>query len=254
MRGARTHRPAPGYHGSFPAPPMRTLHITPLLVALLALGGAGCNPVTSFAEGEVERILQDAFGPADDYDVQIEGLDAGDGTARRVTVAGDRVRPEGAPVLDRVDAVLNGVRFNRDEKTLERADRADLTVSVLPDDLAAYLVASGRVEEAEVSFEPPSGIVLRLRPDLGAIPLPPGATVRVAGTLEGEGARVRLNVESVEAAGIGLGGAAAGLLEDQVNPLIDLSRSGGLEVTDITVEGGALRARAEGPLTDIRFD
>ena len=223
-------------------------------VALLALGGAGCNPVTAFAEREVERILQDAFGPADDYDVRIEGLDSGDGTARRVTVAGDRVRPDGAPVLDRVDAVLDGVRFDRSAKTLERVDRADLTVSVLPDDLAAYLVASGRVEAAEVSFEPPSGIVLRVRPDLAGIPLPAGATVRVAGSLVGEGARVRLDVESVEAVGINLGGAAAGLLEDQVNPLLDLSRSGGLEVTDITVEDGALRARAEGPLTDIRFD
>ena len=234
----------------------RALRPAPLLLALLlvAVGGAGCNPTTAIAEREVERALERAFGPADDYDVQIEGLDAGDGTARRVTVVGERVRPEGAPVLDRVDAVLEDVRFDRSAKTLERAGRSDITVSVLPDDLAAYLVASGRVEDAEVSFEAPDGLVLRVRPDLGAIPLPPGATVRVAGTLAGEGARVRLDVASVEAAGIGLGGAAAGLLEDQVNPLLDLSRSGGLEVTGIDVEGGALRVRAEGPLTDVRFD
>ena len=228
----------------------------PLLLALLvvAVGGAGCNPVTGFAEREVESALEEAFGPADDYDVRIEGLDAGDGTARRVTVVGRRVRPEGAPVLDRVDAVLEDVRFDRSAKTLERAGRSDLTVSVLPDDLAAYLVASGRVEEAEVSFEAPSGLVLRVRPDLGAIPLPAGAAVRVAGALRGEGARVVFDVESVEAAGIGLGGAAAGLLEDQVNPLLDLSESGGLSVSDVRVEGGALTIRAEGPLTDVRFD
>ena len=230
-----------------PAPPLAVL-------ALLVVGGAACNPVTAFAEGEVERILQDAFGPADDYDVRIEGLSAGDGTARRVTVTGRRVRPDGAPTLDRVDATLDGVRFDRDAKTLERVDRADLTVSVLPDDLAAYLVASGRAREAEVAFEPPNRVVLQLRPDLGDIPLPPGATVRVEGALVGEGAEVALDVERVEAAGIGLGGAAADLLEDQVNPLLDLSRSGGLEVTDITVGDGVLRARAQGPLTDIRFD
>ena len=218
------------------------------------MGGAGCNPATVIAEREVERALERAFGPADGYDVQIEGLDARAGTARRVTVEGRRVRPDGAPVLDRVDAVLTGVRFDRDAKTLERADDAAITVALRPDDLAAFLVASGRIEEAEVSFEAPDRLVLRAQPDLGAIPLPSGATVRVEGALRGEGARVVLDVERVEAAGIGLGGAAADLLADQVNPLLDLSESGGLEVTAITVEGGALRVRTEGPLTDVRFD
>ena len=233
-----------------------TLRSAPLLLALAlaVLGGVGCNPATAFAEREVERALADAFGPADSYDVQIEGLNAGAGTARRVTVVGDRVRPEGAPVLDRVDAVLDGVRFDREAKTLERADAAAITVAIRPDDLAAFLVASGRIEEAEVTFEAPDRLVLRARPDLGAIPLPPGATVRVEGALRGEGARVVFDVERVEAAGIGLGGAAADLLEDQVNPLLDLSASGGLEVTRIDVEGGALRVRTEGPLTDVRFD
>ena len=221
---------------------------------LLVLGGVACNPVTSAAEREVERALTDAFGPADRYDVQIEGLNVRAGTARRVTIVGERVRPDGSPVLNRLDAVLEGVRFDRDGSRLERADRADLTVSVLPNDLAAFLEASGRVEDARVTLEPPRSLTLQVRPDLGAIPLPPGATVRVEGTVEGEGARVRLNVDRVEAAGIGLGGAAASMLEDQVNPLLDLSESGGLEVTDVRVEGGALRFEAPGPLTDVRFD
>lgn len=234
---------------------MRPLPRPALLLAalLLAVGGAGCNPTTAFAEREVERALAEAFGPADDYDVQIEGLDAGAGTARRVTVVGQRVRPEGAPVLDRVDAVLEGVRFDRAESRLERAEGSDITVAVRPDDLATYLVASGRVKDAEVAFEAPDRIVLRVRPDLGAIPLPAGATVRVVGALHGEGARVRLDVESVQAAGIGLGGAAATLVGEQVNPLLDLSASGGLTVSGVEVEGGALRVRAEGPLTDIAF-
>ena len=234
--------------------PLTSSSLLGVVLALLVVGGVACNPVTSAAEREVERVLEDAFGPADRYDVQIEGLNVGAGTARRVTVTGDRVRPEDAPVLNRLDAVLDGVRFNRAENRLERADRADLAVSVLPNDLAAFLEASGRVEEARVTLEPPRSLVLQVRPDLGAIPLPPGATVRVEGTVEGEGALVLLDVTRVEAAGMGLGGAAADLLEDQVNPLLDLSESGGLEVSDVRVEGGALRFEATGPLTDVRFD
>lgn len=239
---------------------MSTLRLRPALVllALAALGGAGCSP-TSIAEERVEAALQEAIGPADRYDVSFEGLDAGDGTADRVTIVGERVRPAQAPALDRLDAVLEGVRFDRGESRLERAERVRADVRVRPSDLAAYVEASGRVREATAEVRAPDVLVLRLQPDIAGLPLPSGAAVEVTGTLRGDGPRLRFDVAEVRAAGLGLGGRVADVVSAEVNPLFDLSDVGGVdlggvEVSGARVEDGVLVVTAGGSLAGVSFE
>ena len=223
---------------------MRTLPL------LLALALVGCD-VSGRVEAEIEAALPAALGPADAYDATVEGLRLGDGTVEAVTVVGTRVAREDAPVVDRLDVALRGVAFDRSSKRLTRVDAARATARLLPADLAAYLVAQRGVARAEVALEAPDRAVVRFEGEVEGVRIPLGASV--AGRLRAVDGRVRLDVERVSAAGIGLGGALAERLDQRINPVVDLTDEDlALEVTAVRVEGGALVLDATGDPTGLR--
>lgn len=223
-----------------------------LLVLAVAL--AGCD-VTGRVEQEIEAALVEAVGPAESYDVTVEGLSLGSGEAERVMALGRRVRPEEGPVIDRLDLVLRGVRYDRGERRLERVESARGTVRLEPADLAAFLETREGVREASVALEAPDRATIRVRPDLGGVSLPAGAAAEVSGRLVGAGSEVRFEVDAVRALGLDLGGAVARRLSDAINPLADLARTRpALDVTDVRVEGGAVVVEATGDLTGLRVD
>ena len=85
----------------------------PTSVVLLAgIALAGCNPANLVAQG-IERELPKYVGPADSYDVKIEGLKVQAGSAASVVAVGDRVRPDGAPVIERLVLQLQNVVYDR---------------------------------------------------------------------------------------------------------------------------------------------
>lgn len=214
----------------------------------------GCVPSTGQIERGLERELPKLLGPADRYDVEIEGLRARSGEAERVTAVGERVRLEEAPVVDRLDVELLGVTYDRGEDRLERVERARATARITPLDLADFLEAHRNVREASVTLDAPNRATIRLRPEVGGIALPRGVTVEVTGRLEPDGRRLRFEVSDVEAAGVNLGRAAASGLSDLVNPLVDLSGTpADLRVTDVRVENGVLRLDATGNPTGLRL-
>ena len=221
--------------------PMRLRRVALVLAAL----AAACSPST----GQVERALEDELhrvvGPADHYDVEIDGLRAGDGEADRMRATGEGVRPRGAPAIDRIEVEMRDVRYDRDRKRIERLGSAHAVATITAADLARYLERQSAIEDADVTLEAPDRALLRLRPDLG-IPLPGGAVADVTGRVVGDGSYLRFEVEGVRAAGLGLGGRAIETLTRLINPLVDLSEMPvAFEVTDVRVENGLLRVEAE---------
>jgi hypothetical protein len=227
---------------------------SPLWLLLSSLLFTGCVPSTGQIERGLEAELPKLLGPADRYDVEIEGLRARSGEASRVTAVGERVRLREAPVVDRLDVELLGVKYDRGEDRLERVERASATARITPLDLADFLEAHRNVREAAVTFAAPNRATIRLRPEVGGIALPRGVTVEVTGRLEPAGRRLHVEVTDVSAAGVSLGRAAASGLADLVNPLVDLSDSpADLRVTDVRVEDGVLRLDATGNPTGLRL-
>ena len=222
-------------------------------VVLLLATLAGCSPSTGMVERGIENELPRVFGPADQYDVHIQGLKAGQGYADRVTATGWRVQPEGAPVIDRLDVELHGVTYDRDRKRLSHLDSARAVAWIQARDLSAFLERQDGIRSAEVTLEEPDSAVVRLRPDLGGLPLPRGAAAEVHGRIEGRGPRLRFDVSRVDAAGFGIGGSVADRVSDLINPLVDLSDLPvALNVTDVRVEGSRVRIEATADASSVR--
>lgn len=225
----------------------------PRSALLLLLLWSGC--VTNQVERTLERELPQAIGPADRYDVEIEGLRARTGEARRVTIVGERVRPKEAPVLERIEMELQGIRYDEDAKRLERVESARATARVLPGDLAAFLEAHRSVQDVSVALQGPDAATLRVRPELGGLQLPAGVDVEVTGRLVARDGHVHFDVARVRAAGLNLGGAVARRLSEAINPVVDLSGTPArLQVTRVRVEDGAVHLDATGDLTGFSLE
>jgi hypothetical protein len=221
-----------------------------LVLLLVATTWAGCVPVTTQVERAIERELPRVIGPADRYEVRVEGIRARTAEAERVTVLGERVRPEGAPVLDRLDLELLGVRYDLRRERLERVDSTHARARLTPADLVAFMEEHRNVQQASLTLHQPDRATIRIRPALAGFDLPRGLSVDVHGQLTVEDDLVAFRVIEVRAVGTVLGERAARQLSDLINPLVDLSDIPmDLQVTSIHIAGGAIWIEATGDPT-----
>ena len=215
----------------------RGLYVAGIAVGLSGCLVAGCTP-TNLVEQGIERELPKYVGPAESYDVDIEGLSVSAGTAESVVAVGERVKPEGAPVIDRLELDLRGVVYNKSAEKLTQVDGALLTAVIKTPDLADFLESYRNVDEAEVVLRSPNEATLRIRPQIGNYSVPPGITVDVTGELVGEDTQLRCDVSEVSAAGIDVSAIASSRLSDAVNPLADLKNLPvRVEITSVVVAG-----------------
>ncbi len=198
---------------------------------------ASCSP-TNLVEQGIERELPKYVGPADSYDVKIEGLRVGAGSAESVVAVGNRVRPEGAPVIERLALDLSEVVYDRKSERLSEVGGARLTAVIRTEDLADFLETNRNVNEAEIVLQSPDQATIRVRPQLGDFVVPPGITVAVTGQLAGQGTQLIFNVTNVSAAGLDVSAIAARRLSDTINPLADLKNLPiQVEITSVMVAG-----------------
>ncbi len=198
---------------------------------------AGCSPANLVAQG-IERELPKYVGPADSYDVNIKGLSVRAGSAESVVAVGDRVRPDGAPVIDRLALDLQNVVYDREAERVSEVGSARLTAVIKTDDLADFLEAYRNVREAQVMLRSPDEATIRVRPQVGNLAVPRGVTVDVSGQIVGDGTQLRFEVDNVSAAGFDLSAIAARRLSDVINPLADLQNLPiEVEITSVVVAG-----------------
>ena len=211
-----------------------------VMIGATALSLSGCSPANLVAQG-IERELPKYIGPADHYDVQITGLDLSDNSAESVLAIGERVRPEGAPVIDQLMLRLEGVQYDKAADKLSQVGSARLNAIIKTADLVTFLEAYRNVRSANVVLRSPNSATLSIRPQLGDFALPAGITVEVSGQLVGQGTQLTFEVNKVTAAGIDVSSMTASRLSDLINPLADL-RGLPIEVniTDVRVAGDTI--------------
>ena len=199
-----------------------TVQLTVRLLSIVCgLFLASCTP-TSLVEQGIERELPKYVGPAERYDVEIEGLNAKQGSADSVVAVGERVQPESSPVIERLALHLSGVVYDRQAERLSSVENVSLTAVVKAQDLSDFLETYRNVREAKVTLQAPDRATLRIRPQIDQFALPNGVTVDVGGELVGKDTQLRFEVDSVSAAGIDVSGFAARRLSEAINPLADL--------------------------------
>lgn len=210
------------------------------VLSLTIAGIASCTPASLVEQG-IENELPKYVGPAESYDVKISGLKVVSGSADSVIAVGERVKPEGAPVIDRLALDLQGVVYSREQNRLSQVESAKLTAVIKSYDLADFLESDRNVRSAEVILRSPNRATLRLQPNLGSFVLPAGITVDVAGQLIGEGTQLSFEIDEVSAAGLDLSTMVAKRLSDLVNPLADLEDLPvRVEITSVVVAGESI--------------
>ncbi len=210
------------------------------VLGLTAVGIVSCTPANLVEQG-IERELPKYVGPAESYDVKIDGLKVVSSSADSVVAVGERVKPQGAPVIDRLVLDLQGVVYSREQGRLSQVDSAKLTAVIKSYDLADFLESDRNVRSAEVVLRSPDRATLRIQPNLGNFVLPAGITVDVTGRLVGAGTQLSFEVEEVSAAGLDLSAMVAKRLSDLINPLADLKDLPvSIEITSVMVAGESI--------------
>jgi hypothetical protein len=216
------------------------------LAAAAALSGCATE---GRVEDRLEEALEQRLGPAEDYEVDVSGLDAGDGTAERVYAEGIRVRPNRGPVVDRLEIEMTDVRYDRDLERLVGAESVRATAWVRANDLEQFFEQEDRIRSASVTLVQPDRLRLRFRPELG-LPIPLNVMAEVEGTIEGRGSELHYVVSDASAGGFDVDDDMAERLTRFINPIVDLSELPlDLEVTSVRVENGVLRVDATGDVT-----
>ena len=236
-----------------PSSPARIRAVTRIVAAAAGLQLVACAAVV---DEHVRQAILDALprvlGPAARYDVDVRGAtrqDTGAVDIERAHAIGLRVRRPRAPVLDRVEAELTGVRIDRATRSLTRLDNADLAARVLANDVAVFLEQRPELEDTKVTFQAPDIVTVTARPVVSGISLPRAARISLRGRLLPQQAQLRLNVIDVRVAGFAVGPLPAQVVERLINPLLDVSAlSASAVVTSARIAEDALlvTARAGG--------
>ena len=211
------------------------------VLGLASLLASGCSP-TRLVEGRIAEVLPRAVGPADAWDVTVQGLRPRG--AERVLAVGTNVRPAGAPLVERLDLVLTDVTSDGRRLTGVAAARATATLATSA--LTEAIAAQGTLASPVLVLSAPDRLAVRGRPAYDGFTLPI-AEVAVEGRLvAGADGTVRLDVERVRAGGLPLPDVVEREIEARVNPVADLRRTRArLRVTAVRVEGTRLVVEAE---------
>ncbi|MGB3543322.1 LmeA family phospholipid-binding protein [Rubrivirga sp.] len=216
----------------------------------LALLVSGCS-VSGRVASEIEAALPEAIGPADEYQVSVEGVSVTSSTADRIEVVGLRVARENAPVIDRFEAVLEDVVFDRGEKEITGVGSASATAFVLTADLDTYLEGLDGISDATLTLSAPDQMLLTMRGELADYEIP--VNIEIRGRFAAEAGVVRLNVISARAGRINISGFKD-RIEREINPVLDLTDDDiALTVTDVRVEDGVLVLEAAGDLSGLQI-
>jgi len=226
---------------------MRT-RMLPWAVLAVAVSVAGCGQVVEQrVEQNMRRDLQRLIGPAEDYTVDLQGLNVASGTAAGATVTGRRVQLPDAPVLDTMEVRMNDVRYDLARKELQRVASADAVARLRPADVAEFLNRHRNLEDVRLSLSSPNEVTLGMRPELSGLDLPAGLRLSLTGRLVSDGPRVRFELIRVGAAGLSVGGPVADAITRRINPIVDLSSMPiGVNITDIRADSSTLTVNASG--------
>jgi hypothetical protein len=192
-------------------------------LSALLLAGSGCSKLNPYKIGEraVRDYLVGFIGPARRYHVHIkrEGTDLSSGYLSQLTVGADDLRTSSGIVLQRLDADLFGVRFDRRRQKLLGVESSRFTAELSETSANAYLAKHDRgVPGLSVEFEPEI-VVVKAIPKLLGVNIP--VTLRGRTRVE-NGNLIRYQADELAVVRLNLPRAAVRMVEQKADPVFDL--------------------------------
>jgi hypothetical protein len=226
-----------------------------MFLVIASVTVTGCNQVgKAVAQDALKREMTRLIGPADNYDVDVEGLRADQGTASAIRATGRNVRPRNAPVIENLRANFTDVRYDRTRGQVDQVGSARVDVALATAAIESFLEKNRNIKNVQLKLEAPQRVTIRATPEMQGLSLPAGINVSLSGRLQGAGTQVRFEVDRVSAIGIDISSLAAKRISDEINPLIDLSNMPVVvNVGDVRVEGTRISATATGRLPNPLF-
>jgi len=212
-------------------PPARTLNLAALasVGALAALGGivalAGCgHPVQETAAHKLADALPSVLGPAEHYEVQVDGdpFALSRGRAKAVHIQGVRVRLSPALTADALNIDAEDVSFDRASRRLDHIGRATFSATLTQEQLTDYLGRSKPLLP---------GLVVTLRRSDVEARVPVSAlglhtTAALSGRLApnaGDPSRLDFVADGAQIGVVPLPAGLANIALDQLNPVVALT-------------------------------
>lgn len=224
-----------------------------IVLSSIVLLSACATVVEQHVERAILEALPTALGPAQRYEAHVSGVNQNATHFDQVRATGWRVQRIGTPVLDRVEADFQDVMVDRQAKQLTSIGQAQVIIRLQADDLAAYLQQQSWIEQPTVRFTDESQIVVRARLKLPVLGLVTSQDAEFVGRLIPNGSRLLMRVESVRYGDRAAPLVAREMLDQAINPVIDLARYATPSRIDaVRVEVDALIMTASGSQLQIR--
>ncbi|MBI2843296.1 MAG: DUF2993 domain-containing protein [Armatimonadetes bacterium] len=184
--------------------------------------GCAKRLVTGSIERRIAYSLLEIVGPAESYEVKVQGSTRKmmQGRIREVIVHGKGVWAMPDLCLDRLDVRMTEVLADPDTSTLKSVGCLVFEAIASERSLNEYLAAT-RPDEARVELLDGSMIV-RARPRVLGIP----ASVILTGRLAPRGEKLDFEVEHLEFVGLNTPAVAVEVVENRINPILDLGEMG----------------------------
>ena len=192
-------------------------------VIVMAVVLSGCQSVRTTAAHKIADLLPRSLGPAEHYDVQVEGDTPAlaQGRARRIHVVGEQVQLAPNTTVDTLDIDAHDVVFDAQAKRIERVGQTTFTGTVGQRNLTEYL--AHRHPLAALSVQ------IRARDMQAEVPISAAGwhtTADVSGTLVPDTAQPGHLDFVADKASVGVLPIPAQLINfalGEINPVFDLS-------------------------------
>ena len=167
-------------------------------------------------------MLPDFIGPADSYDVKVEGSfsDLMNSRLDRLRITGRNVLFLRKYPVDELLLEMKNIRFDMEARTLKSAESTSLSAVMYESSLLRY-VAREHPDLGQAHIVISEGfVVATAEPELAHL----SAQVEAVGKLRiRDGVRVDFVVEKVSVGGLPMPAAVANTIENQFNPVLNLS-------------------------------
>jgi hypothetical protein len=208
-----------------------------VLIAVVVLVCSGCTTgiVSNTVENKIEERLPSLIGPAGSYKVKVHGSDGKmiKGRIKEILIHGEDAQIIPDLRLDTLDVKMTDVVADRKGSMLKRVGKTSFNATISELALNEYL-ACRRPERPKIELIY-GKMIVRARPKVLRV----STDVNVIGFLVANGKQLDLKVNRLEVAGLNTRSLGAKILEDWINPVLDLkSMKFSVKLTSVAILPG----------------
>lgn len=222
-----------------------------MFVLAFVLTGCAGDIIDSKVEKQIANSLPDLVGPAKSYDVEVHGSHRKmiKGQIEELIVHGEEVWLMPDLCIDQLMVRMTDVVADRKESALKSVGETSFEATISEKSLNEY-IDKIRTDNPDVKLID-GKIKVHGRPKAWIV----SASVDLTGSLEPKGDKLYLRIDHFDVAGIRAPSIGAKMLEDWINPVIDLGITGfSPELKSVDISPGAVRITGVAHLTGQSLD